>query len=336
MPDASTPAPLFDMDELIAARDLVYRHMAPTPQYAWPLLARRMGTEVVVKHENHTPIGAFKVRGGLVYLDELARAEPDCPGIVTATRGNHGQSIPFAARAYGVPVTVLVPRGNSVEKNAAMEGWGATVETFGEDFEEARQEAVRRAREQGLHIVPPFAKALVRGVGTYALELFEALRDLDVVYAPIGMGSGVCGLITVRDLLGLSTEIVGVVSEGADAYALSHEAGRVVATNTTHTVLGDGMDCRAPWEEPVSIIRRGASRVVRVSDDDLAEAMRAYYADTHNLAEGAGAAGLAAALKERDRLAGKRVGVILSGGNVDAALFSKVLAGETPTRPRRG
>jgi threonine dehydratase len=333
VPDASTPAPLFDLDALRAARALVYRHMAPTPQYAWPLLGRRLGTELWVKHENHTPIGAFKVRGGLVYLDELSRTEPGCPGIVTATRGNHGQSIPFAARAYGIPVTVLVPHGNSVEKNAAMEGWGARVEVFGADFEEARQEAVRRAAEGGLHIVPPFAEPLVRGVATYALELFEAVPGLDVVYAPIGMGSGVCGLITARDLLGLSTEIVGVVSAGADAYALSHEAGRVVATNTTQTVLGDGMDCRAPWEDPVGIIRRGAARVVRVTDDELAGAMRAYYTDTHNLAEGAGAAPLAAALQERERLAGKRVAVILSGGNVDAALFARVLAGETPTRP---
>ena len=333
MPDASTPAPLFSMDELRAARDLVYRHMPPTPQYAWPLLARRLGTEIVVKHENHTPIGAFKVRGGLIYLDWLSRVQPGCPGIVTATRGNHGQSIPFAARAYGVPVTVLVPHGNSVEKNAAMEGWGATVETFGEDFEEARQEAVRRAEEQGLHIIGPFHKALVTGVGTYALELFEAFANLDVVYAPIGMGSGVCGLITVRDLLGLSTEIVGVVSAGADAYAQSFEAGSIVSTNTTNTMLGDGMDCRAPWEQPVDIIRRGAARVVRVTDDELAEAMRAYYIDTHNLAEGAGAAGLAAAMQERESLAGKRVGVILSGGNVDAALFARVLAGETPTKP---
>jgi threonine dehydratase len=337
MPDAANlaagPAPLFELDALRAARALVHRHMPPTPQYAWPLLARRLGTELWVKHENHTPIGAFKVRGGLVYMDELSRAEPDCPGIVTATRGNHGQSIPYAARAYGVPVTVLVPNGNSVEKNAAMQAWGARLEVFGADFEEARQEAVRRAGSEGLHIVPPFAEPLVRGVATYALELFEAVRDLDIVYAPIGMGSGVCGLITVRDLLGLPTEIVGVVSEGADCYALSHEAGHVVATNTTRTVLGDGMDCRAPWQEPVEIIRRGASRVVRVSDDELAGAMRAYYADTHNVAEGAGAAGLAAALKERERLAGKRVGVILSGGNVDARLFARVLEGETPTRP---
>jgi threonine dehydratase len=333
MPDAAVAdVPLFDLDALHAARALVHRHMGPTPQYAWPLLARRLGTELWVKHENHTPIGAFKVRGGLVYLDALARAQPDCPGIVTATRGNHGQSIPFAARAYGIPVTVLVPRGNSVEKNAAMQGWGARVEVFGADFEEARQEAVRRAEADGLHIVPPFAEPLVRGVATYALELFEAVRELDVVYAPIGMGSGVCGLITVRDLLGLATEIVGVVSAGADAYAQSHAAGRVVATNTTDTVLGDGMDCRAPWEDPVGIIRRGAARIVRVTDDELAAAMRAYYADTHNVAEGAGAAPLAAALQERERLDGKRVGVILSGGNVDAALFARVLAGETPRR----
>ena len=337
MPDAPTAyTPLFDLDALHAARALVYRHMAPTPQYAWPLLARRLGTELWVKHENHTPIGAFKVRGGLVYLDELGRTEPGCPGIVTATRGNHGQSIPFAARAHGIPVTVLVPHGNSVEKNAAMQGWGARVEVWGIDFEEARQEAVRRAEAEGLHIVPPFAEPLVRGVATYALELFEAVHDLDVVYAPIGMGSGVCGLITVRDLLGLATEIVGVVSAGAEAYALSHEAGRVVATNTTDTVLGDGMDCRAPWEDPVAIIRHGAARIVRVTDGELAEAMRAYYSDTHNVAEGAGAAPLAAALKERERLAGKRVGVILSGGNVDAALFARVLAGETPARAAAG
>ena len=333
MPDAPVAdAPLFDLDRLGAARALVYRHMGPTPQYAWPQLGRRLGTEMWVKHENHTPIGAFKVRGGLVYLDELARAQPDCPGIVTATRGNHGQSIPFAARAYGIPVTVLVPHGNSVEKNAAMQGWGARVEVFGADFEEARQEAVRRAEAEGLHIVAPFAEPLVRGVATYALELFEAVRDIDTVYAPVGMGSGVCGLITVRDLLGLATEIVGVVSTGADAYAQSHEAGRVVATNTTDTLLGDGMDCRAPWEDPVAIIRRGAARIVRVTDDALAGAMRAYYTDTHNVAEGAGAAPLAAALQERERLRGKRVAVILSGGNVDAALFARVLAGETPTR----
>ncbi len=323
---------LFTLDQLHAARDLVRRHMPPTPQYVWPLLGERVGAELRVKHENHTPIGAFKVRGGLVYLDELARREPNCPGIVTATRGNHGQSIPFAAGAFGIPVSVLVPKGNSVEKNAAMRGWGASVETFGDDFEDARQEAVRRSEADGLHAVPPFHEALVCGVATYALELFEAAPDLDIVYAPIGMGSGVCGLITVRDLLGLKTEIVGVVSAGADCYALSYEAGKVVSTNTTHTVLGDGMDCRAPSEQPVAIINKGAARVVRVSDDELATAMRAYYTDIHNVAEGAGAAGLAAAMQEKDRLAGRKVAVILSGGNVDSDLYAQVLTGRTPVR----
>ncbi|MEM7422564.1 MAG: threonine dehydratase [Pseudomonadota bacterium] len=321
---------MFSMSDLEAARALVYRHMPPTPQFAWPLLSERVGAEIWVKHENHTPTGAFKVRGGLVYLDELSRKAPDCPGIVTATRGNHGQSIPFAARAFGIPVSVLVPRGNSVEKNAAMRGWGASVEVFGDDFEESRQEAVRRGEEDGLHIIGPFHEPLVRGVATYALEFFEAARDLDIVYAPIGMGSGICGLITVRDLLGLKTEIVGVVSAGADAYAQSFEAGHVVSTNTTHTVLGDGMDCRAPWTEPVGIIHAGAARIVRVTDDEIADAMRAFYTDTHNVAEGAGAAALAAAMQERSSIAGRKVGAILSGGNVDSDKFAAVLAGRSP------
>ena len=323
---------MFTLNELHAARDLVYRHMSPTQQLVWPLLGERVGTEIWVKHENHTPTGAFKVRGGLIYLDELMRDQPDCPGIITSTRGNHGQSIPFAARAHGLPVTVLCPQNNSKEKVRAMRAWGADVELFGQDYEECRQETVRRAEEDGLHIVGPFHEPLVRGVATYALELFQAAPDLEVVYVPIGMGSGICGLITVRDLLGLSCEIVGVVSAGADAYALSFEAGRIVATNATDTVLGDGMDCRSPWQEPVDIINKGAARIVRVTDDEIAEAMRAYYSDTHNVAEGAGAAPLAATLQEKDRLQGKRVAVILSGGNVDADLYAQVLAGQTPAR----
>ena len=323
---------MFSLDQLHAARDLVYRHMAPTQQLAWPLLGERLGTEVWVKHENHTPTGAFKVRGGLIYVDELTRAQPDCPGIITSTRGNHGQSIPFAARAFGLPVTVLCPKNNSREKVRAMRAWGADVELFGEDYEESRQETVRRAEERGLHIIGPFHEPLVRGVATYALELFTAAPDLDVVYVPIGMGSGCCGLITVRDLLGLKTEIVGVVSAGADAYAQSFEAGQIVSTNATNTVLGDGMDCRSPWQEPVDIIAKGCARVLRVTDDEIAEAMRAYYEDTHNVAEGAGAAPLAAAMQEKESLAGKKIGVILSGGNVDAPLFAEVLAGRTPQR----
>ena len=323
---------LFKLDQVREAQALIYRHMPPTPQFAWPLLADRLGTEIWVKHENHTPTGAFKVRGGLVYLDELTRTEPDCPGIITSTRGNHGQSIPFAARAFGLPVNVLCPENNSREKVAAMRAWGAEVELFGVDYEASRQEVNRRAEELGLHIIGPFHEPLVRGVATYALELFEAAPDLDVVYVPVGMGSGICGLITIRDLLGLKTEIVGVVSSGADCYALSYEAGQVVATNATDTVLGDGMDCRSPMELPVDIINRGASGIVRISDDELADAMRAYYADTHNVAEGAGAAALAAAMQQREALQGKKVGVILSGGNVDADLYARVLAGETPTR----
>ena len=219
---------LFNLDQLRAAQALVYRHMPPTPQFAWPLLGERLGAEVWVKHENHTPTGAFKVRGGLIYLDELTRAEPDCPGIITSTRGNHGQSIPFAARAHGMPVFVLCPTNNSVEKVRAMRGWGAQVELFGEDYEDSRQETIRRSEESGLHIIGPFHEPLVRGVATYALEFFEAAPDLDVVYVPVGMGSGICGLLTVRDLLGLKTRIVGVVSAGADAYALSFEAGKIV------------------------------------------------------------------------------------------------------------
>lgn len=320
---------LFTLDALHAAHALVRRHVPPTPQYAWPLLAKRAGSEVWVKHENHTPCGAFKVRGGLVYLDELMRRDPDCPGIVTATRGNHGQSIPFAAKAHDVPVRVYVPKGNSVEKNAAMQAWGADLRVHGTDFEDARLEAVRVAESDGLHLIPPFAEPLVRGVATYALELFTAQPDLDTVYVPLGMGSGLCGLITVRDLLGLRTEIVGVVAATADAYAQSFAAGRVITTETCPT-FADGIACRSPWPEPLDIIRKGAARIVTVTDDEIADAMRACYTDTHNVAEGAGAAPLAALLQERDRQKGRRSGVILCGGNVDAAVFAEVLAGKTP------
>lgn len=321
---------LFTLDALHTAHDLVRQHMPPTPQYAWPLLGARADAEIWVKHENHTPCGAFKVRGGLIYLDELARRTPDCPGIVTATRGNHGQSIPFAARAHAIPVTVLVPEGNSVEKNAAMRAWGAEVITHGADFEESRLEAVRRSEADGLHLIPPFAEPLVRGVATYALELFTAQPDLDRVYVPVGMGSGICGLIAVRDLLGLKTEIVGVVADSAPAYALSFTAGHVVETDTCLT-FADGVACRAPWDEPLQIIRKGASHIVRVTDDEIAEAMRIYFTDTHNVAEGAGAAPLAAALQEKDANRGKKIGVILCGGNVDTGVFAQVLAGKTPS-----
>ena len=264
---------MFALDDLEQACAVVAAHMAPTPAYRWPGLCRRAGCEVWLKHENHTPIGAFKVRGGLVYFDDLQRG-PGLPrGMITATRGNHGQSIPFAARQYGVPVTVLVPEGNSVEKNAAMAGWGAAVVEHGRDFDVAREEAQRRAAVGDLLLVPSFHPALVRGVATYALELFRAVDELDTVYVPIGMGSGICGLITVRDLLGLKTEIVGVVAAQAPALALSLAAGRIVETNSADT-FADGMACRVPMPEPFAIIRAGAARVIQITEDEIAEAMR--------------------------------------------------------------
>ena len=321
--------PLFTLDELHDAAVSIRAVVPPTPAYAWPLLAKRVGAAVVVKHENHTPIGAFKVRGGLIYVNALCRAEPDLKGLVTATRGNHGQSIALAAARNKIPVVIVVPEGNSREKNAAMQAFGAELVTAGKDFDESRSIAAEIQKQRNYHYVPAFHRDLVRGVATYAHELFSSFADLDVVYVPIGMGSGICGVITVRDLLGLKTEVVGVVAENAPAYALSLKAGQLVPTNSAHT-FADGMACRDPHGEAFDIIKQGAARIVTVSEDEIAEAMRIYYATTHNLAEGAGAAPLAGLLKERARYAGRRAGLILSGGNVDMPLFTQVLRGETP------
>jgi threonine dehydratase len=322
--------PLFSHLDLEAAAQLIYRHMPPTPQYAWPLLRQRSGVDVWVKHENHTPTGAFKVRGGFVYMDGLLKRDPGVKGVVSATRGNHGQSIALAARKSGLRSVIYVPHGNSIEKNAAMKAFGAELVEFGRDFDEARAEAMRVAADLGLHPVPSFHPDLVKGVATYALELFRAAGALDAVYVPIGLGSGICGVIAVRDLLGLKTEVIGVVSENAAAYALSVETGKLTTTNAAAT-FADGMAVRTPDPVALDIIRAGVARVLRVSDDDVAAAIRAYYEDTHNLAEGAGAAPLAGLLKERARMAGKRVGVILCGGNIDRSQFAKVLAGQTPS-----
>ncbi len=323
---------MFTTVELETAARLVHAKMPPTPQYAWPLLAERTGARVWVKHENHTPTGAFKVRGAITLMDWLVRTQPDCPGIITATRGNHGQGQAMAARAAGLRPVVYVPRGNSREKNAAMRAFGAELVEFGDDFDEAREEAFRVGAEEGLFIVPPFHRELVRGVATYALELFTARPDLDTVYVPIGCGSGICGLIAARDALGLDTKIVGVVSENAACARLSVEAGRLVETETART-FADGMAVRVPVQAAFDIYATGADRIVAVSDDEVADAIRAYYADTHNLAEGAGAAPLAALMQERDRMRGKEVGVILCGGNIDADWMEEVLAGRTP-QPR--
>ena len=320
---------LFTGAELEDAVSVVRALVPATPQYAWPLLAKRTGAEVWIKHENHTPTGAFKVRGGAVYIDALTRREPDLAGIVTATRGNHGQSIALAAAKAGLTCTIFIPHGNSREKNAAMRAFGAELVIVGADFDECRVHAAAYASQRGFHFVPSFHADLVKGVATYALELFQAVSDIDTVYVPIGMGSGICGLIEVRDLLELPTKIVGVVAASAPAVALSFEQRRLVPTNSAAT-FADGMACRDPVAEPMDIICRGADRVVRVSEDQIADAMRAYYEDTHNLAEGAGAASLAALMQERDSMAGKRVALILSGGNIDREVYAEVMAGRTP------
>jgi threonine dehydratase len=314
-----------ELDTLEKAAALVHRMVPPTPQYCWPLLSRRVGAELWVKHENQTPIGAFKIRGGLVYLDEIRRSQPDLRGVVTATTGNHGQSIALAATRLGISATIVAPYGNSVEKNRAMEAFGARLIEAGHDFQAAYEHALGLAEREKLHLVQSYHALLVRGVASYGLELFRAVPNFDTVYVPIGLGSGISGVIAAREALGLTAEIVGVVAEGAPTYALSFAAGRPVSTNSADTMAG-GLAVRVPDPEALDIILRGAARIVTVSEAEIRRAMRILFTDTHNVAEGAGAAPLAAALQERDRLAGKRIAVIQSGGNIDRALFAEVLA----------
>ncbi len=310
--------------ELDSAAAVVYRAMQPTPQQRWPLLDERCGAGVWVKHENHTPVGAFKVRGGLVYLDDLARRSPPVSGIVTATRGNHGQSVAFAAARHGLPVAVVVPFGNSESKNRAMKALGAELLERGRDFQDALDSARAIADERGWHFMPSFHPLLVRGVASWALEFMRAVPDLHTLYVPIGLGSGICGAIAVRDLLNLRTRIVGVVSAGAPAYARSLQAGRLVSQEVT-TQIADGLACRTPVPEALEIIGKGAERVLEVRDEEVEAAMRAIYDDTHNVAEGAAAAALAAVLQERERIAGQRVGIVLTGANVDGAVLARAL-----------
>jgi threonine dehydratase len=293
------------------------------------LLKAQTGVEVVVKHENHTPIGAFKVRGGIVYFDRLKRQRPQVQGIVTATRGNHGQSLAFAGARAGIAVTIVVPHGNSTEKNAAMRSFGAELIEHGRDFDEAKEAAIRIASERGVEYAPSFHRDFVIGVATYAHELFSAVADLDTVYVPIGLGSGICGVIGMRDALGLTTRIVGVVSEVANTYLRSFAAGHIIATNSALT-FADGVAVRVPDATALEVIRKGAERIIQVTDDEIAEAIRSIYIATHNCAEGAGAAALAALMKERTRLQGRRAAVILTGQNIDRAWMQTVLAGGTP------
>ena len=319
----------FDLQELERAAELVHRVVPATPQYAWPKLGRRAGCTVWVKHENHTPTGAFKVRGGLIYLDRLCRADPRIRGVISATRGNHGQSIAFAAARAGVPATIFVPRGNSADQNSAIAAFGARVVEFGRDFDEAKHEACRVADAQGLHFVPSFHRDLVLGVASYALELFRSVGELEAVYVGVGMGSGIAGLIAVRDLLGLKTDIIGVSAANAPATALSFAAGRVITTPSAKT-FADGLATREPHTNAVAAICRGAARLVTVSEEAIAEAVRIYFDDTHQIAEGAGAAALAALLQERERMANKNVALVLSGGNIERARFEQILGGRTP------
>jgi len=310
--------------EIEAASEIVYAAMGPTPQFNWPLLSERLGAEIWVKHENHTPVGAFKIRGGLVYFHHLVTSGPKPSGVISATRGNHGQSVGFAALRQGLAATIVVPYGNSVEKNAAMRALGVELIEHGDDFQAAREHAGALAVERNLHMVPSFHPHLVAGVATYSLELLRAVPDLDTVYVPIGMGSGICGMLAARDALGLKTKVVGVVSAHAPAYAQSFAAKRLIECPAT-TVIADGMACRVPDPEALEIIWRGVDRIVLVSDEEVAAAMRLLFECTHNTSEGAGAAGAAAAIQERSRLAGRKVAIIMSGGNVDRDLFAKVL-----------
>ncbi|MDQ2925425.1 MAG: threonine dehydratase [Acidobacteriota bacterium] len=307
-----------------AAR-LVHQSVPATPQYSWPLINMRAGAEVWVKHENHTPVGAFKVRGGLVYMDWLRRERPEVTTVVSATRGNHGQSLGFAAAQVGIRVVVVVPLGNSVEKNLAMRALGVELVEFGEDFQAATEHAVRLERENGWHRVPSFDLNLVAGVATYALEMLTACPNLETVYVPIGLGSGVCGTIAARNALGLATKVVGVVSSEAPAVALSLAAGKVIE-HDARTAIADGVACRKPDVAALEIMKAGMDRIVMVDDDEVKDAMRAYFVDTHNVAEGAGAVGLAGLLKDR-AAGGERVGTVLTGGNVDSEVFGEVLRG---------
>lgn len=315
---------MYTLSDLNDAADLVHKTLPPTPQILWPLLSRRIGADVWVKHENHTPIGAFKIRGGLVFMDRLLRKHPDAKGVIAATRGNHGQGVAFAASKAGLTSTVVVPHGNNLEKNAATTALGARLIEYGRDFQESLEYAEKLASIEGLHFVPSFDPALMLGASTYSKELLEAVPALEALYVPIGLGSGICGAITARDALGRSTEIVGVSAVNAPAYALSFAAGKPVDADTN--TIADGMACRVADPRAVEIICRGASRVITVTEDEIRRAMKIMFTDTHNAAEGAGAAALAGLLQERERMRGRSVAVVLSGANVDNRLFAEILA----------
>jgi threonine dehydratase len=314
------------LDELRRATELVRTVMPATPTYTWPLLNARSGAEVWLKHENHSPLGAFKLRGAMVYMDWLTRAQPGLSEVVAATRGNHGQGVALAASRKGWTATIVVPFGNSREKNRAMQALGATLIEHGYDFQAASEYATELATERGAHKVLSFDRLLVEGTGTYALEMLESAPPLDVIYVPVGMGSSICGVAAAREALGLETKIIGVVTKSAPAFALSFAAGKAVQHDVIPTIA-DGLACRAPGDDAVETIVKYVERFVMIDDEAVAGAMRAIYEDTHNVAEGAGAAAVAAILSEPDQVRGKRVGAVLTGGNVDREVFLQALGG---------
>jgi len=313
------------LTELQDAQKIVYSSMLPTPQICWPLLSERIAAEVWVKHENHTAVGAFKIRGGLNFMTHLHQDQPDCPGVITATRGNHGQSVALAAAKSGMTATIVVPFGNNPEKNTAMKALGGNLIEYGEDFQEAKEYAMKKSADEKLLMVPSFHPWLVAGVGTYSLEFLRSVDGLHTVYVPIGQGSGICGMISARDALGLDVKIVGVVAENAACYALSFAKGTAVSTNSADT-LADGLACRVPDDQALGMILKGVDRIVSVSEDEILQAMGYYFTDTHNLAEGAAAAPLAALMQEKQKMAGRKVGLILSGGNSDRATYMQALS----------
>ncbi|WP_432241165.1 threonine dehydratase [Herbaspirillum robiniae] len=312
------------LTDIEQAAKVVYGGMAPTPQLSWPLLNQALDAEVWVKHENHAPTGAFKVRGGMVYMDKLAREQPGLAGVISATRGNHGQSVGLAAARFGIPATIVVPEGNSREKNAAMRALGVSLVEHGSEFQESREHALHLSQERRLHMIPSYHRDLVAGVSTYWMELFKAQPALDVVLVPVGQGSGMCGAVAARNALGLKTRVIGVVSAHALAYKLSFEEDRKIESPVS-TQIADGVACRVPDEQSLAVLRAEVDEVIAVTDDEVMDAMKMYFIATHNVAEGAGACALAAALQMRAQLRGRRIGLTLSGGNVDHDVFARVL-----------
>jgi threonine dehydratase len=316
------------LEQIREAQNILYRYMPPTPQYSWPLINRRLDAEVWVKHENHTPVGAFKIRGAMLYMEWLTRTQPELRGVIAATRGNHGQGVAMAARLHKVACVIVVPHGNSVEKNRAMIAQGAELVEHGQDFQESLEYARMLAGDRGFVMVDSFHERLVMGTATYALEFLQSTPPLARVYVPIGLGSSICGVSAARNALGLTTEIVGVVASGSPSYALTFRQREVVDA-PSRTAIADGLACRTPNRSAMEIIWENVARIIEVSDAEIEAAMRAIYQDTHNVAEGAAAAALAGALKERDVNRGMRIGIVLTGGNVDANVFARVLAEET-------